>query len=324
MTPHQKAYNDDDLLSGRVTYTDGQLYRDIADRVRHGQSYYTAAVEVQREHDYPVRPALTVREPALALATAALGGIDGMRIAIGVLIVIVMVAGFWRLERLAVKRWEFWIAVLLLAAGAGHVLAGELPVVHEAWAGLLVMLSMLVWRRERFWPAVVIAVAACLIRELAVPYVLVMLMLALTQRRRSEAVAWLAGLSVVAAGLVAHAVLVYQHTVASDHSSPGWLVFGGWGFALRTVYNTTLITPYAATAVIVPLAVLGWLGRRDDIGLRVAGFTAGMAIAFTCVGRPENFYWGYVYSTPLVVGLTFAPAALWTLARRTLVPSTRR
>lgn len=316
LTPHQKGYNDDELMSGQATYSDGKLYLDVADRVRHGDNFYAVTTQLQREHEYPVRPALTVRTPTLAFLTAAVGGEQGMRIAIGVLIAAVMVAGLWRLERLAANRWEFWSAVLLLAAGAGHVLKGELVVLHEAWAGLLIVLSLLVWRSDRFGPAVALGALAVLVREFALAYLLVMFTMALIGRARKEAWAWGTAVLACVAVLAGHVVAVAHYTGAGDPESPGWWTTGGWAFAMRTVYNTTLITPYEATAVLIPFALLGWLSMRDPIGLRVAGLSAGFLVAFTVLGRPENYYWGYVYSTPLLIGLAYAPAALIALAKR--------
>ena len=56
---------------GRIT--DSQLYQRIIDRVSSGESYHAAAVTEHRDYDYPLKPFVTVRMPALAWTNAWLG-----------------------------------------------------------------------------------------------------------------------------------------------------------------------------------------------------------------------------------------------------------
>jgi hypothetical protein len=42
----------------------------------------------------------------------------------------------------------------------------------------------------------------------------------------------------------------------------------------------------------------------------------GYMIAFLFIGRPDNNYWGYLYSPLLPLGWMLAPAALYDLAAR--------
>lgn len=64
-----------DLDSDR---TDAALYVAVAARVADGENYYRAAATEHRERGYPLRPFVTVREPALAYVTAVVGGPDRM------------------------------------------------------------------------------------------------------------------------------------------------------------------------------------------------------------------------------------------------------
>ena len=65
--------------------SDLDLYREIADAVRSGQNYYTAAVEQQVKFDYPVTPASTVRLPTAAFVVAALGETGAYILLLGLL-----------------------------------------------------------------------------------------------------------------------------------------------------------------------------------------------------------------------------------------------
>src|SRR3546814_15162477 len=49
-----------------------------------------------------------------------------------------------------------------------------LIVFHEGWAALLIALSLALYRKDRWWPSVVLALLALMIRELALPFVLLL------------------------------------------------------------------------------------------------------------------------------------------------------
>lgn len=52
---------------------DHALYARVAKRVEAGESYYAAAADEHRAGNYPLRPFVAVRLPALAYIVAALG-----------------------------------------------------------------------------------------------------------------------------------------------------------------------------------------------------------------------------------------------------------
>ena len=306
------------IASGTQGYTDPDLYLEIADRVRAGEPYHQAAVEVQAARDYPTSPFVTVRPPALTYLTAALGGITELRILIGALWATVIVAGLLRFGR--GSRLELWVGSIVLALGTASAVMGESPTLHESWAGLLVALGLLLWRPDRWWPTVALLTLAALTRELAVPALVLLGAVAVWQRRWREAAAVAVATLGVGVCLVVHAILVTQaaDALASSESSPGWLTFNGWPNTLRTVWRTALL-PYAVTVVVVPLGLLGWLAaatRGDQAAVRVAAFVTCFAAVLTVVGQPFNEYWGRLFSGLLAAGIAFAPAGLWGAVRR--------
>lgn len=81
--------------------------------------------------------------------------------------------------------------------------------------------------------------------------------------------------------------------------------------------------PVWTGAVVVPLALLGWLSRRGDFANRVTLGLFTYAAAFLCVGRPGNFYRGFLFVVVLMPGLAFAPSALGVLCRTIAQPEPR-
>ena len=81
-----------------------------------------------------------------------------------------------------------------------------------------------------------------------------------------------------------------------------------------------VLAPYWLAAVIVPLALAGWLFARGPVALR-AGLTAlAFATVFLVVGRDINLYWGLLYAGALLPGLAFAPRGILVIARRLRQP----
>lgn len=295
---------------------DVALYRAMAQKVRGGEDYYAAATRLLRDNDYPLRPFVAVRLPTLTYMLAALP--PGLAIVpMCLLIAAVILAWTVRLAP-ALRTPEIcsW-ASLLVMMNCLTAFSPALVVFHESWAALLIALSLALYRHERWWPSVLLALLAVMIRELALPYVLLMGALALLERRWREAAAW-AGVTIAfLAALGLHAQAVWAVTSAADPASPGWSASGGWPFVVAAIQKATLFNhlPFAVTPLLVPLALLGWTAWASPTGTRAALFLAGFSGAMMLFGRPDNFYWAVMITPILLVGLIFAPAALRDLAR---------
>src|SRR3546814_10748823 len=85
------------------------------------------------------------------------------------------------------------------------IFSPALIVFHEGWAALLIALSLALYRKDRWWPSVVLALLALMIRELALPFVLLMGGLALLSLNWREFFAWSAVTLIFAIALWFHA-----------------------------------------------------------------------------------------------------------------------
>lgn len=303
---------------------DQRLYERIVAEMRAGTPYYAAAAPALREGDYPLRPFAAFRLPTLASLLASLPDIAAYAL-------LVALAGAalaaWTVSlRPAFSRVApAAIACVLLAASAAVTLQPAMIVFHEVWAALLIALSLALRRDHRWWPAVIAGLAAVLIRETALAYLLVMAGIALIERRWCELAAWGAAMALFAAVLVLHALQVVAVTSAADPASPGWMGLGGWRFLLSMTRLTTPLIqlPFGAAAMLVPLALLGWSAWRAPIAMRTLATLGGYAVIFMIFARPDNFYWGLLIAPLLLAGLAFVPAALADLLAAARAPRAR-
>lgn len=292
------------------------LYGRIADRVAAGEGYYPAALDEQRSSNYPTRPFVAVRQPTLAWLQAALG-VGGVRYLEMGLVLACLLALNARLTGL-VALPERLAALVLMTLGGAAVSVPLAGLIHELWAGLWLTLALLVYRPERWWPALLAAAAAIAVRELAVPFVLLWLAFALAQRRWREAAGVAGLLAVFAAGMGLHAGAVEALRLPGDPASQGWDAFAGYALPLVALARLTglLLLPLHIAAPIAVLPLVGWLGLGGRLGLFAALWFAGLATMIALFARPENFYWAQLGLPAYGIGLAFAPRALAELAGR--------
>jgi hypothetical protein len=293
------------------------LYSGIIERVRSGQPYETAAVAAQRAGGFPLRPFVTVRPPALAVIMARLPNLATANMLMRLLAIAVVAA--WTVRLAPLGRGPVWLAwsPLMLFTGVALAMPGlSFGLFHECWAGLLIALSLALRTDRRFLAAAFVGLLAALIRELAMPYLLVMAALALAERRRGEAIAFTAVLGISLAALALHAAAVTSLTTPHDLASPGWVKLGGWPFVMATAQWSllALLLGKPAAAVITPLALAGAVARTDAMGLRLAALLIGYTLGFMAVGQPNDIGWGFVVAPLIGVGLALAPQAIVDLA----------
>jgi hypothetical protein len=298
------------------------LYRRVTLRMIDGASYYPTAAEEHRKADYPLRPFITVRMPTLALIGSGLG----LAVSRAVLIALVLLAAWawWaRLQHITNdKSLQPVICILTIAIGlATFVVAPNMVVSHEAWAALLMALSWALWggfgdpsgQTVRTWlPSVLLATAAVLIRETALPFILLMGAFAVWRRHWLEVAGWASAVLVFAVALTLHASNVASVVSAADVASPGWANFAGWPFFVLAMHGATglRIIPEWSAAIAVSLTMLGWASWRSDTGAFGFLLFAGYALIFMALGRPDNWYWGLLISPVFLLGLLFAPQAI--------------
>ena len=304
--------------------SDLALYRTVVQRVRAGEPYEQAVVAAQRAGHYPLKPFVVVRPPLLAEALARLPNEVAGDILLAVLAA--ATAGAWVIRLRSLWPRPLWLAASAagLFTGVGAVMfGGGASLFHDAWAGLFIALSLALRTEKRFAAAVLVGLLAALIRELAIPYLLVMAMLALVERRRLEGAVFAGAAALALVALAWHAQAVMTLTTPADPASQGWVRLGGWGFVLATMrWNLLAIAAGGwVAAIIAPLALAGAAGWKDGTGLRLTALLFGYVLGFLAIGRPENSYWGLLIAPLAAVGLCLAPMALGDLVRRTRGPA---
>lgn len=301
---------------------DFALYQSVAARVRSGEDYYAAAAAELRARHYALKPALNFRLPTLAWTLAALPSDAAARWLIAGLTWIAFSVWGVRFARMGFR--PLILALLLLATASGSFLGLVSTGLHwhELWSGLFVMIALGVYGPRTWGWSALAALAAVLIRELALPLPVILAGLALWNRRYKEAAVWTAVILVFGAALAVHLQTAAQH-IGLDDLANAWSAFGGWNFILSTArWNYALVmAPTWLLAIIAPLAILGLAGWKDPVGLRAAALFAAWASAFMVFGRADNHYWGLIYSPLIAIGLALAPFSLIALARSFMQPA---
>lgn len=287
------------------------LYETIVQGVRGGGGYYAITADALRSGGYPMRPFVTFRLPTLAVVQAALGP----PVAMGLLYLLVAATGYawYRRLRPAFERpAPRLIALVLLASGLIAFVQSDLVAFHEIWGGLLIALSLALRRDEHWIEAVAIGLIAMLIRETAALYVAVMVIAALAEGRRREALGWAATLGVLAVVVLLHAQAVATVVRDTDPASPGWADMLGFGFFVKTMNISTALdlAPLWLGAPLVGLALFGWSAWRSPLAVRVLATLLAYAVLLGLFGRTDTFYWGLMIAPPLLIGLAFAPDGL--------------
>lgn len=303
---------------------DLKLYDQAIARIRRGENYYDFILTEHRQAHYPVKPGLAVRLPTLAYLDAALGVRSDARAPLAIAAALALMLGtlwaWWgRLGAEGCSPRQRRLGVALLFLGVSLGLNVYYFVLHELWAGMLIALSFGLHRpgQRRFWGAWLAAALALAIRELALPYVLLMGAMALWRRNGREAAAWGLLVALFGVGLAVHLHLIAARTLPGDPVGPSWLAFrglGGWLSNLVLSSNLRFL-PHWAAGPLVMLMLLGWCGWRSEAGATASLLYLGYGAMFMIAGRDDNFYWGATVAPALFIGLAFAPMAATSLWR---------
>ena len=294
-----EAEKDEDLI----------LYTAINRRVAAGENYYPAAASEHRIGNYPLKPFVTVRLPTLAVLAGTVGPVV-LRLLLWALILATTVVWWRRLSADFPVQRHRPMAVLLI--GMTLAMRPEMTVMHESWAGMLILLSIGLHDPRRWWPSALAGFVAVAFRETALPFVMLMMALALVQRRWSESIGWLAALGAEGGYLAWHAARVAEVVTPDDPASQGWLLWGGWRYAYDFLSKSSPLrmVPAFVAQILIALTLFGWLAWRHSAGLVAFLLICGYAVLFMIAGRPENFYWGMLVGPILLGGIAFVPRGL--------------
>lgn len=289
-------------------------YQRIIERMRDGADYYAAAHEVLVADGYGTRSVFNWRTPAWPMLLAALPAGWGQGLLAGLAL-----AGLLMAYRMLREDGGIVVAVLsMLAVGIslGGIAAPSSVVFSEVAAGTVILISLTAFGNGWRLFGLIAGLLALLLRELAAPYVVVALVLALRDKRWSEVRLWALGLVAYAAYFGWHWWMVSQQLGPMDRAyGDGWLQFGGLDFILATSGFNGLwsLGPVWLPAVLLPVGLLGhWAWPKGTLAL--ATVTAFVAL-FAAVGKPFNYYWGALYTPVLMLGLGWAVAAVWEVVR---------
>jgi hypothetical protein len=288
---------------------DLEAYRRIVARVHGGENYYRAAGEELRAGGYATSSVFNWRPPIYAWVLAAFPKPEWGQALLVVLAVLALGLAYAAdCPDSSVGR-----ALLLLLAMVGAFLwcvDGDAFFSQELWAGVLIALSVGLFAIH--WRAAGIAagLAALFFRELAMLYVLMVIIMACRERRWREVLAWGLGVACYGLFLAWHAWQVQQHLTEHELAeTSGWIQFGGPAFVIRTSQmNVWLFNlPAWVAALYLAAALLGLASWRSPQGLLVGGTVVLYLVAFAIVGKPFNMYWGLLYVALLPFGLLRAP-----------------
>lgn len=295
--------------------SDLQLYRAVVAGVRNGESYYVVAAREQRANHYPLKPFTTFRLPTQAMLYATFGQ-GPMTALLWVLTGGMMLAWWLRLKPL-MPPLHAGAFIVFVAGGIGGIMQPVTGFFHESWAAILLALMIAIYRPGKAWPAMIAGGCALMIRELALPMILVMGGWALIGRRWKEAAGWAAIVGLFAVYLSFHAHWVSQVVLPSDPPSPGWTGLNGLQFALKSIAQVTMgiAMPTMVASAWLILSLFGWLSIRKDWAFLASCLLAGYGLALAVFARVDTFYWALLPAPLAFAGAAFLPIAFADLAK---------
>jgi hypothetical protein len=318
LLPHRALYIPGERHWGapQAKISDALLYKSIVADLERGEDYYSAAAKEHRFFRYPTSPPQVFRFPLLAWILSSLHFYSLQLGALLALYALVLTAFYREVKATGMPLAARLLCGAIIVSGLSVIGVANAPYWHEVWAAFLIAAGLMCYRRDRWWISLLCALLACLIREIAFPFFLVMAGFALLERRSKECFAYLAAGAIWLAAYSlhwAHAVGAYQK---GDIVSTGWLAFGGWNFVIATAkWNIVLHSlPDALIVFAISIGLIGLAGSRDARVQRAAIVVAVYLATFLIAGRPDNYYWGILYTPLLPVGFLLAPAAFRDLA----------
>lgn len=291
---------------------DLRCYYSIVERIHSGEGYYHAAREELQTRGYTTSSVFNWRMPFLATLLGKLPSVEVARI----IAVLLSLLSLWLWIDVAMKK----MSVLRIAAGAIPLVGstiycflGIIFVMHELWAGILISISLFAYGKGWRTFSLISGISSVFIRELSLLFVAIMFFLSFVERKRGEAMAWLAGILAFFTVLTFHAMQVDEFTKGSGNLDLGqWLAFGGWNFVMATIQIQPflLISPSWCTAIVAPLALVGFLGWRGSMEKRIGLIITAYVLLFLFVGRNNNAYWGLMYCNMVPLGLLYTNEVL--------------
>jgi hypothetical protein len=297
---------------------DKAMYERVIERMHAGESYYTAAHTALHSGGYGTQSVFNWRLPTLSWIDSRFPSVMWASFLLGLGALGAILASA-KLVRDTADKPTAYVAAFALSMSLAACATPAGALFTEIVASVMILASASAYGLKRPAIGFIIGLASLFVRELAAPYVLVCIYFAWRENRRSELVAWAAGLAAFFAFFAWHYVMVKSQSAAGDFGYiDGWIQFGGVPFVLATAaFNGMMIAaPLWASAILVPLCILGLIGWRAPEGARIGVTVAVYMASFLIVGKAFNDYWGALYTPLMTIGLAFVPASLRDLVAR--------
>jgi hypothetical protein len=288
---------------------DMRCYRGIVEKIHSGEGYYRAAYAELQSRGYPTGSVFNWRMPFLAMWIGQLPDPEIAR----VIAILLSLFSLWLWIDVSVKT----LSIPRIAAGAipsvGLTLYSVIGIVffmHELWAGILISMSLFAYGKGWRTLSLTSGILSLFIRELAMPFVAIMFISSLIERKRGEAAIWLFGIVAFCVALFLHSLQVNEFIKNSgslDFSQ--WFAFGGWNFVLATIHTQPflIVCPPWFTAILAPTALIGFLRWRGPLGVRAGLTVMTYVLSFLIIGKSINAYWGLTYCNLVPLGLLYIP-----------------
>jgi hypothetical protein len=297
-----------DVWNLREELRDGALYDAVSRRVKRGDDYYDAAMDELIRRGYPTGSVFNWRLPAYSSLPDGRCG--------RLLLALVALASSAAAISIAWERPVWWtrLAVCLTQANSlAWLMHPEPTLFMEIWSGHFMLISIYLYYRGFRGLGVLAAALSLWFRELAAPYLLLLALLAGAGKRYRESVIILSILLIFIIFYLKHCGHIFERGCGLGRSDLGWIDFGGPAFigsTFKCLYGLNF-APTRLLAICVPLSVLGLTYLRDRKASLLKATALTYVMTFAVMGRSFNFYWGWMYSPIMQLGLALSPAALW-------------
>ena len=253
-----------DLREESTTSGDVFLYLSEIKRIHAGENYYQVAAQELVAQGYPTASVFNWRTP---LPMWLIGNLPDplcarlILIAAGITMLLMAFEAAAR-EQPNIYRLALPLAVLL----SGPMLPcfqSDVFVLSEVWAGIMIALSLCAYGVNLRFLGATMALTALFLRELALPYCVLGVALALWQRRPKESTVYIVGLIGWAVFYGLHCWKVsHLITATAEAHRQGWIRFGGLTFiiAITQMNSCLVLLPVWLTVIYFALSMLGLAG----------------------------------------------------------------
>lgn len=298
----------------RTVPSDVALYQAEVERIHNGETYYQAASAELTARGFPTRSVFNWRMPLPMWLIGKLPSINWAKCILVTLSLCLVILAFEVVSRDNDRSFGMALSTVLMLSGPLlFSLLDNLLVMPVLWAGILIALSATSYGVGRSTIGFLFGLSALFFRELALPYCMLCIALAFFQKRHKELFYWSVGLSAWMLFFAWHywqvSMLIRPDAITQPQ---GWIRFGGAGFVLATAQMNAylLLLPPWCTALFFSAAMIGFAGWHTDFGTRIGLTTCLYILAFACVGKDVNQYWGSLIAPLLCFGVVRMPVAI--------------